>query len=810
MPPLESVTHLVIYNKSLLLYTARSTIKKNYVTKMMRKVTDIVYKYVPHHHNQIRNLVSIYFGSLTSQFRTQFVDYIERSIKPISDPTTDVDSLSGYCNIAAAVGNLDLSMKNLQILKDIAMSVCRKLPNDVPEDSARHLRQVVVFYFDQIDPLDPRLDKDSYLKIREEIAKESINRHRMYPEQRETQNYAAALVSSVFVGNPYLLKAEFFQFFISIMLTEDNLVRECIVQLIPTSIEKLIPRVPRPNGIRVDEVTPENYDIAMFIDRPFREQSKMMPHFMSEEEMTNPEKLKPYLNSEDKQENDVDERVKINKLLFEKLLHDQTIVDTFIQYLVDAQVHKEETFLKNRVLFWSTFCRFFGVPLIKLLINKLYKMIEPGVSLAHHVIAAEILSGCIHSLKSRKYKEVEKIADSVEPFVTQLIHSIDPEFHSVWYFAFYASFTDIDPRRIFWLYDHILTCIPNGDGLRAARSVSLICDILLDAAYNIRSLRPKIEEIAYQPLFSKESLEFEPIRECSVRALSSILAISFDLEKRGYNEESYRILNRFMNESPDSFITKWLINQFSTQSTSAIASGGYVLDHLNSWVNFILDKDENEERQARTSLMDVANSNWIGSICKMPVSIENVKEVIDKMLKALDPTKKPWQVYTVQIVLTESFLGSIFFFLDESVLQSMIEDRVIPGLLNQHPDVQNAASQLLSFVVKSSLQLQDKLPEIVEKFTQMLKDRESLSRRIAGAKGLGSIISGTLLFDDVPQYIIDAFLALTEQLEIDSSVEAVITQFLSDFWAVYDNNLMKNIAETLAPFHASLRPSYFC
>lgn len=810
LPPLQSVTHLVIYNKSLLLFTVRSSIKKNYVTKMMRKVTEVVYKFAPFQHKRIRNLVNIYFGNLTSQFRTQFVHYLERSIPFIEDPKTDKDSLSGYCNVASSLGNLDISMKNLELLKNTALAVCRQLPKEVPEDSARHLRQVVVYYLDQIDPYDPRLDRTEFLKIREELASEAIRRHAKYPAFRETQNYAAALASSVFVGNPYLLKLPYFQFFLSIMTTDDNLVRECIVQFIPTSIEKLIPRVPRPNGVRVDEVTPENYDIAMFIDRPFREQAKMMPHFMSEDEMMDHDKLKYYLNSEDKMENDVEERIKINRLLFEKLCHDQTIIDKLIQNLVDGQIHKEETFLKNRVLFWSTFCRFFGLPFVELLINKLYKMIEPGVSLAHHVIAAEIFAGCIHSLKSRKYKEVEKMAGFIKPFVTKLIYTIDPEFHSVWYFAFYASFTDIDPRRIFWLYDHILTCVPKGDGLRAARSVSLICDILLDAAYNIPSLRSKIEDIAYQPLFSKESLDFEQIRECSVRALSSILAISFDPVKRGYNEESYRILDRFIKDSPDSFIIRWLIGQYSTQSTSAIASGGYVVDHLNDWVNFILDKDENEERVARTALMDVANSNWIGSICKLPISLESVKEVIDKVLKALDPTKKPWQVYTVQLILTESFLGSTFFFIDEKILEDMIEDRVKPGLLNQHPDVQNAASQLLSFVVKSSLQLRDKLPDIVQNFTTMLKDRESLTNRIAGAKGLGSIITGTVLFDDVPQYVIDSFSALTEQLEIDTSVESIITQFLSDFWAVYDNNLKNNIAEILAPFHASLRPSYFC
>lgn len=159
-----------------------------------------------------------------------------------------------------------------------------------------------------------------FYKSEKKLALESIKRHKIFAAQRETQNYAAALVSSVFVGNPYLLKFEFFQFFISIMMTDDNLVRECIVQLIPTSIEKLIPRVPRPKGIRVEEVTPENYDVAMFIDRPFKDQAKMMPHFMSEQELTDPQQLKSYLNGEDKEENDVEERIKINKLLLKNFV----------------------------------------------------------------------------------------------------------------------------------------------------------------------------------------------------------------------------------------------------------------------------------------------------------------------------------------------------------------------------------------------------------------------------------------------------------------------------------------------------------
>jgi hypothetical protein len=183
--------------------------------------------------------------------------------------------------------------------------------------------------------------------------------------------------------------------------------------------------------------------------------------------------------------------------------------------------------------------------------------------------------------------------------------------------------------------------------------------------------------------------------------------------------------------------------------------------------------------------------------------------MIDHILDCLALEGHEWQVQTVLLLITESFLSSVFFFLDEAVLESQISERIVPGLLDSHCDVQDAAAQLLTFVVKTSFQIGAKLDSIVERFKNMLLDKKSLNRRIAGAKGLSSVISGTVLFNEVPQYVLEAFTALTDALEMDSTVEQVITQFFSDFWAMYDNNLAPEIAEVLAPFHASLRPSYF-
>jgi hypothetical protein len=278
---------------------------------------------------------------------------------------------------------------------------------------------------------------------------------------------------------------------------------------------------------------------------------------------------------------------------------------------------------------------------------------------------------------------------------------------------------------------------------------------------------------------------------------------------RGQSVEAKRVLNRFVAHASDIFSVWWLLAVFGSQSTGAIAASGYVAEHLREYADLILDKDEHEEGMARSALMTAISSNWLAALSRQPPTVANVLAFVNEMLNILLPYERAWQVQTALLVLTESLLANLFFYLDECTLEGLIEDRIIPGLLHQHPDVQDAAQQLFVFVVKSSLELGAKLPGIVDRFKRMLNDRETRNRRIAGAKGLSAIILGTLLFDSVPDYVVDSFQALSDAHEIDSSVEQVITQFFSDFWSLHDNNLAPDIADVLAPFHAHLRPTYF-
>ncbi|KAH0786658.1 hypothetical protein GPJ56_009401 [Histomonas meleagridis] len=92
-------------------------------------------------------------------------------------------------------------------------------------------------------------------------------------------------------------------------------------------------------------------------------------------------------------------------------------------------------------------------------------------------------------------------------------------------------------------------------------------------------------------------------------------------------------------------------------------------------------------------------------------------------------------------------------------------------------------------------------------FQKMLIDDDPI-QRAAGAKGLFAIISSTLIFDDVPDYISSAFTALANAAETDSIVSECINQFFSDFWNLHEENFTENAAISLSPFKESLRPSY--
>jgi hypothetical protein len=224
---------------------------------------------------------------------------------------------------------------------------------------------------------------------------------------------------------------------------------------------------------------------------------------LSYEQLTDPQEIARYFDD------DIVERIAIHKLLFEQFAFNHDIIAQLVKLLVDAQVHSEETFAKNRLMLWSAFCRFFGMDFMRVMLQEVEKLTDNSGTVATHLVAAEIFAGYLCSLKSRSYAEVEQAATMCKPFVTNLVEGLNPEFHTVWCFSFLAAVTATDPRRLFWLFEHMIECVPKNDRLRTARAVSFVLDILNDVVQKITRLRSVVEELAAQPLLSEAALEFD-------------------------------------------------------------------------------------------------------------------------------------------------------------------------------------------------------------------------------------------------------------------------------------------------------------
>ena len=792
---------IINYWKGLSLYGYRQSLPQVYLTDLTKEIIPRVLMFSTCQYKQVRNEAIMIFQNALAIYRQTFDELFENKFKEFFLEGLDTEKYNGLCSLGCSILNIDIDYKMLRMISEISLAVCQQLPQDISE-SVQQLQQAVIICFDQLDPLDPNLSNDKCYEIRLSLAKEAINRYLKYPALHDLQNYAIALVCSVFCGERPLLDFSICEFLISILTTDDCSICDCLHQVIPLILELLIPREPRRNGIVVDEVNSENYDYVSFKDRLFPSQSKHQTHFLTRQEYEDPKVISLFFKD------NPEERVRIHKIFFHQIIDNFQNIEIFISNSVNAQICKEENFSKIRVNFWCSLFRFFGLTLIEKIMNLFDKMIESSSNTAQQVIAAEIFSGLLHSLKDHNFKYMTECSKYLFPLIKKLIQNVDLEFHSIWFYAFSTSLTNFDPRRFYWLFDYMLESIPTTDPIKSERSISLLSDIFSEISFSIVNLRNKLSDIIYKNLTL--NIQTKQTKESSALSLLSLIYMYFDENKRGNNQEVKDLLEKLLCNSSQMFVIKWLSILIDYQNLGTISSSGYLFDNFSKFCNFLADVSDDDEMLLKISLFSLIDTNWIGSICKLPPTNENVQEIINKMIKNLLSASNHWQITSIQLILVESFISSLIFYINESTLKNIIDQYVIPNLNHSHSDVQESASHLLSYIVKTSIEFKTIIPNYIEKFKCMLYDRKSLSNRIAGANGISSIIMGTVLFDNVPQYVIDGFNLLSDALEVDSSVDNIINKFLSDFWALHDNNLMKEIRSILSPFQSSLRPSYFC
>ena len=233
------------------------------------------------------------------------------------------------------------------------------------------------------------------------------------------------------------------------------------------------------------------------------------------------------------------------------------------------------------------------------------------------------------------------------------------------------------------------------------------------------------------------------------------------------------------------------------------------LDKISGWLDISLGKTEDDEKRARGCLFHLIRSNWLWTCANAPLTKESALPVIQKVFGQLTIENRIWQGQAIIIFLNAAFYEANFFFICDKETEKLTDEIVRPALESSNFDVQGSATDVFTFLLKSSQHLRQKIPQYLDYYRRLVFAGETSSKMIGGVKGLMSIIQSTLLFGSIPHYVIEAFEILTDA-QSNPILEPHITQALTDFWSIHDQNLTQDVVEQLAPFRESVRPSYFC
>jgi hypothetical protein len=278
LPPLENMTHFTVLCKVRHLYAIRSSCLAIRIPPVIRLVFAHLFRLAVHPDVRVRQTTASYIQTFAGQF-VGFDDVFRQAVTTMSDPALDLDSLSGLAGALCGIPNMSVSMTNVTLLADVARAICRPLPADLPDQSVRSLRQIIIVMLEQLDPCDPRLPKAEFAAMRKRVANDAIVKYGQMRGNRETENYSAALVCATMIGDPMLIRADLFAFLIPFLATDDPVVRVCASHVLAMVIEWLIPRVARKRGTVVDYVTPGKYDTVEFIGRPYPHQANTQAVF---------------------------------------------------------------------------------------------------------------------------------------------------------------------------------------------------------------------------------------------------------------------------------------------------------------------------------------------------------------------------------------------------------------------------------------------------------------------------------------------------------------------------------------------------
>ena len=800
----EMVTADLALMKGLKFYSFRQSVEPAYFTEEIKMLIEKTISVSTINNSKIQERCAYVVQTVASIFQKTFGKFFIPLIEKVNDPKITPSELAGASSTLCYCCQLTFNETNFQIICDIAKAFCKILPTPTNEESIRTLRQFILLTFDIIELNEIRFPIQKFIEIRKKTINDIISQAPLYKGDHDVELFAVALVISMSTATPVIIDYKIFEFLLQYLEAFDNIqIFELITNNFPILVEHLIPRIDVRPRVKVSKITKENYDQALFSDKPIKSATHEA-RFLSKEERSNVEVVSKYFPD------DAEERVKIHKLMEKTFAGNIDTLLNICKVLVNAQIHQEESYCKGRVHFWASLIRFFGMEFSIELHSVMDKLTEKNAITAQHFIAAEILSSVMFSIKGFPFKEIEKVIPLILQFITKVILDGENEFQSIWFISVVFGISDRDPNRYFWFFPHLLNSLPSSiTQIRDIKTASLIVDILLEFVWKMNDSLDEIIEKGILPMFEAKAQGFEQIRECAIRAVSSIFGCCFKIDGTDKAKIS-GYFDKIFEKANHSFIIPWFTAQFTTQTMSSFVINTLTNTYIEKLIDLCIGKKEDEEKKARVCLLHFVRSNWLWACSEKPLTLESTNAIIQSIIKQLSPENKVWQAQTVLLLLIESFIGTNYFFISDEMLISILKEIVLPMLENNNYDVQDSAAEMLTFLLKSNMKLNKLIDELCTTFRRMVFGQSAKSKKLGAVKGLIAILQSALLFDSVPQYIHDVFQTLIDARAIDSSLTATIDQALNDFWAIHEANLTADVVDELTPYRDSTRPSYFC
>ncbi|OHS95729.1 hypothetical protein TRFO_10380 [Tritrichomonas foetus] len=788
------------YWLALKLYSGFTQLIDMPINELTTKIILKVFLYAVNPLPSVREKCDVFMAQSALFYGIELADLFPRLMDIFNDCfLLTVDQLSTISVFMSDFIQVANPATQFNLISQIAVNLCRQLPLDVPNDNLRALRNDIVRVIDNFDFSTAPLDTDQIYEERKQIIYSSIQRSDLFSTSAETQNYAVALVCSVLMGKKPVIEPDVFEFLSSMFLSDDMSVRSVSIQVFGSTLELLIPRVDRTiEKIEYDQITPENYDTFAFKDNKVKLKKTRMSRLLTKTEAFDENCIKQFFPD------DYENRVDIHKTLYQIFFdNDAEFVHKLCQVFVNSQTHGKESFSLENYSFWIAIIRFFGTPMMLKLLDISTDYLSKEPQGAHLFTASEIVAAIFSSTVYFKFKDIQPIFDKMYNFLNAALCGNECDTSFSWFVVLFGVICDLDPRRFFWLFEYLKDLHPDIDNhgrSKYVRQDTEICLQLIFAASKTPEKMMQVIEQRFPSYFQADQLEIS--RSAVIQVLISVSQVCCRIPYNNDWQNVFKtVFNEYILKTDPKFISRWICEQFDQVSFGSLSAVPLCVEKLRDFVLIEMENDEDSMSFLHNGIIGIIRTNMF-----IPDSSkEKIDATIKNIIQQLDPTNLPWPKQVLMLSLFIELIKEMFFYISEESIDYIIKNITLPALEHSNPDVADTASVLLSFILKIDVKVRENISDYVERFTRMLNNGEN---RLAGAKGLFAVVWSTLIFDDVPQFVIDAFMTITSGHWNDSVLEDNINQFISDFWNVHDNNLTKNGQEILSPFRSNMMPSY--